>query len=75
MSINNAVKVGGYLINSVRFAEDKAARSVKGLQGLMDSSINPVTQEYGMKLNVKKTKVMCISRKGGEKMKIYIDAQ
>ena len=28
-----------------------------------------------MKINVKKTKVMCISCKGGEKMKIYIDAQ
>jgi len=28
-----------------------------------------------MKINVKKTKVMCISRKGGERTKIYIDAQ
>jgi len=60
----------------VRFADDKAiiARSVKGLQELMDN-INRVTQEYGMKINVKKTKVMCISRKGRENMKIYINGQ
>jgi len=38
-------------------------------------NINRVTHEYGMKINVKKTKVMCISRKGGEKMTTYIDAQ
>jgi len=39
------------------------------------NNINRVTQEYGMKINAKKTKVKCISRKGGEKKKIYIDAQ
>ena len=74
--VDIGVKVGGYLVKSVRFADDKAvmARSVRGLQELMDN-INRVTKDYGMKINVKKTKVMCISRKGGEKMKIYIDAQ
>jgi len=28
-----------------------------------------------MKINVKKTKVMCISRKGNNKLKIYVDGQ
>jgi len=37
-------------------------------------NINQVTQDYGMKIDVKTTKVMCISRKG-EQMKIYIDAR
>jgi len=63
---DNGVKVGGCLVNSVRFADDKAitTKSVKRLQELMDN-INRVTQEYGIKINVKKTKVMCIPRKGG----------
>ena len=28
-----------------------------------------------MKINVKKTKVMCISHKGNNKLKIYVDGQ
>jgi len=42
--------------------------------GLMDN-VSRVTQEYGMKINVKKTKAMCISRQGKTKVKIYIDGQ
>jgi len=34
-----------------------------------------VTQKYGMKINVKKTKVMCIARQGGRKVKILLDGQ
>jgi len=47
------IKVGGHYQNS----DDKAvvASSKKGLQELMNS-INRVTQKYGMKNNVKKTK-------------------
>jgi len=41
---------------------------------LMDS-VSRITQEYGMKINVKKTKTMCISRQGKTKVKIYIDGQ
>jgi len=44
----------------------------KGLQQLMDY-LNRVTKDYVMKLNVKKTKVMCISHKGNCKMKILVD--
>ena len=56
------VKVGGQDISMIRYANDKAvvASSEKNLQRLMDS-ISRVTQEYGMKINVKKTKAMCIS--------------
>jgi len=73
---DNGVKVGNCLMNSVRFADDKAiiARSVKGLQELMDN-INRVTHEYGMKINLKETKVTCKSRKGGEQMKNIHRAQ
>ena len=56
------IQVGGHLIKSVRFADDKAvvAGSVRDLKELM-YQIDRVTQEYGMKINVKKTQVMCIS--------------
>ena len=48
------------MINSVRFADDKAvvANSERGLQQLMDN-INRVTKEYGMKINVKRRK-LCV---------------
>jgi len=36
--------------------------SVKGFRGLMDN-INRVTQDYGMKINVQKTKVIHISER------------
>jgi len=36
-------------------------------------NLNKVTREFGMKINVKKTTVMCISRKGNNKLKIYVD--
>jgi len=36
-------------------------------------NLNKVTREFGMKINVKKTKVMCMSRKRNNKLKIYVD--
>jgi len=70
------VKVGGQVISMIRYADDKTvvASSEKNLQRLMDS-VSRVTQEYGMKINAKKTKAMCISRQGKSKVKIYIDGQ
>jgi len=64
------------MIKTMRFADDKAvvASSEKGLQELMDN-INRVTQKYGMKINVTKTKVMFIARQGGRKVKYLIDGQ
>jgi len=62
--VEYGIQVGGHMIISVRFADDKAvkASSKKWLQELTDN-INRaiVTQKYGMKINVKKTKVMCIT--------------
>ena len=51
------VKVGGQVISMIRYADDKTvvASSEKNLQRLMDN-VNWVTQEYGMKINVKKTR-------------------
>ena len=60
----------------IRYADDKAvvANSQKGLQQLMDN-LNNVSRDLGMKINVKKTKVMCMSQKGNSKIEIYVDGQ
>jgi len=51
------IRVGGKIVNMIRYADDKAvvASSQKGLQELMNR-LNAVTKEYGMKINVKKTR-------------------
>ena len=61
-------------MQAVRFADDQAmvANSNAGLQRIMDK-LNKTSEEYGMKINLKKTKVMRISRKEGSKITIKID--
>ena len=61
-NMETGISVGGRITNTIRYADDKAvvANSQKGLQQLMDN-LNKVTIEFGMKINVNKTKVMCIS--------------
>jgi len=46
------ILVGGRIINTIRYADDKAvvANSQKGLQQLMDN-LNKVTREFSMKIN------------------------
>jgi len=53
------IKLGGECLHTVRFAVDKAMLSstVKGLQTLM-TKLNDVSEEFGMKINAKKTKIM-----------------
>ena len=72
-NINEGVNVGEELVTDVRFADDQGmvAETEKGLQKIMDS-LNEISQKYGMKINVKKTKVMVISRKGGGMVKILL---
>jgi len=75
-NMETGISVGGRIIKTIRYADNKAvlANSQKGLQQLMHN-LNKVTREFGMKINVKKTKVMCISHKGNNKLKIYVDGQ
>ena len=75
-NINEGVNVGGELVTDVRFADDQGmvAETEKGLQKIMDS-LNEISQKYGMKINVKKTKVMVISRKGGGVVKITLNGE
>jgi hypothetical protein len=74
--IEEGVKVGGKLLKDVRFADDQGmvASSESGLQILMDGLVT-VAKQYDMKVNVKKTKVMKISRKGGGTVRLFIEGQ
>ena len=60
----------------IRYTDDNAvvAVSQKRLQELM-IRLSAVTKEYGMKINMKKTKMMCICRKGKNKVRLLIDDQ
>ena len=63
------IRVGGKIVHMIRCVDDKAvvASSQKGLQELMNR-LNSVMKEFGMKISVKKTKVMCTSRQGKSKV-------
>jgi len=62
-----------YLFLKNRFATFPVlTNNQKGLQQLMDN-LNRVTQKFGMKINVKKTKVNCISKDRKTKVKICIN--
>src|SRR6218665_495580 len=66
--LEEGIKVGERWIKALRFADDQAmvAKSQKGLQVMMDR-LDRTSREYGMKINIKKTKVLKIS-KGKETM-------
>src|SRR6218665_1004828 len=55
--LEERIKVGGRWIKALRFADDQAmvAKSQKGLQAMMDR-LDRTSREYGMKINIKKTK-------------------
>ena len=74
--VEEGVVVGGELFKDVRFAHDQAmvAYSEAGLQRLMDS-LSAKCLEYDMKIHVKKTKVMKISRRENDSLNITINGQ
>src|SRR6218665_1113578 len=74
--IEEGIKVGGKIVKDVRFADDQGmvAGSEGGLQKLMDG-LNRTAKEYDMKGNIKKTKVMKVSRKGEGVISITIDGE
>jgi len=73
---NEGIKVGGEVIRDVRFADDQGmlASSEGELQTLM-KRLEETAKEYDMKVNVKKTKVMVVSKEEGKIANIVIDGQ
>ena len=69
----SGIVIGGRTVKSVRFADDTVllANSECELQEML-SSLNDVVEDYGMKINEKKTKVMKISRNSQEGVNIHI---
>jgi len=56
------IKIGGECLHSVRFADDKVmiSSTTKGLQTLI-TKLNDLSEEFGMKINTKKTKIVAIA--------------
>ena len=71
--IEEGIKVRGKQVKDVCFAE-MVAGSEGGLQKLMDG-LNRTAKEYDMKVNIKKTKVMKVSRKGQGVINITNDGE
>jgi len=71
------IKVGGRLIQALRFADDQAmlAATQEGLQRLMNQ-LHRTSETYNMKINIGKTKTMRISKEEEEtEMKITINGE
>ena len=70
------VKVNGININNIRFADDTAlvAEEEKDLQKLINK-ITETCRQYGMALNVKKTKIMVIDKKNSIASNIYAEGE
>ena len=67
-------KVSGLLVKAVQCADDQAmvSSSNAGLRRIIDA-LNKRSNDYGMKINIKKTKVMRVCKTGGKKVKITIN--
>jgi hypothetical protein len=74
--IEEGVKIGGQLLKDIRFADDQGmiANTEKGLQKTMNG-LNTTAEKYGMKINIKKTKVMRVSRNVGAKVSIIVNGK
>ena len=71
--MHHGIKVGGQLVKSIRYADyqEIVANTVQDLQRMMNS-MNNVVEEYGMKMNIMKTKTMKIGKNMVEKFSITI---
>jgi hypothetical protein len=67
---------GEILLKDVKFADDQGmvVSSEMGLQRIMDGLVR-VAKQYNMKVNVKQTKVMGLSREGEGEVKLMIEGQ
>jgi len=61
--LEEGINVGGRLTKALRFADDTAmvAKSQKGLKEIMER-LHTTSREYGMRINIKETKVLKISK-------------
>ena len=74
--VDEGVKVGGSLLKDIRPTGDQGmvAETEQGLQNIM-IRLHDVSKQYGMKINIKKTKVMRVSKQGGGNVKIVLNEE
>ena len=74
--VEEGVRIAGQLLQDVRFADDQSmvANTEKGLETIMHR-LSDTAKTYDMKINVKKTKTMVISRERGKTVNIAIDGK
>jgi hypothetical protein len=74
--VEEGVRVGGELVKDVKFADDQGmvASTEQGLQQLINT-LETTAKNYDMRINVKKTKTMLVSKEVGKKMNIIINGQ
>ena len=71
---SDGIKIGGELVAAVRYADDQAMmlHTNAGFQRITNA-LNDAGKNYGMKINIKKTKLMRISKQPGKVVKLPID--
>jgi hypothetical protein len=74
--VRDGVIVGGKSVNDVRFADDQGmvSNTERGLQRIMNR-LNEAAKKFDMRINVKKTKTMIVSKKENMKVNIMVDGQ
>jgi hypothetical protein len=74
--VRDGVIVGGKSVNDVRFADDQGmvSNTERGLQRIMNR-LNEAAKKFDMRINVKKTKTMIVSKKENMKVNIIVDGQ
>ncbi len=73
---HGGIKAGGISVKALRFADDQAmlADSQENLQKLMEG-LNDTSEKWGMKINIKKTKVLRISRDKVKEVELWLMGQ
>ena len=74
--IEEGIKVGGKLLQDVRFADDQGmvASTESSLQKIINR-LSGTAENYGMKINIKQTKVKRMSKNGGGRVSIMIEGK
>ena len=75
-NVEVGIWIGGELIKDVKYADDQGmvANTEAELQSFLDS-LNITAKHYDMKINIKKTKAMVVSRNGGERVNLTVEGQ
>src|SRR6476469_449435 len=75
-NVEEGTRVARELIKDVKYADDQGivTNMEAGLQSLMDS-LNITAKHYAMKINIKMTKAMVVSKNGGERVNITVEGQ